>query len=72
MGLPRTHPQYHAGKCKAPSTDWFVTKYKHNRSAFNGYAYTPSAYSEVQCRGCRHSWRTKASYVEMLKHGELK
>jgi hypothetical protein len=38
-----------------------------NYSAFNGYHWTPSDYSEVRCSECRTSWRTKARYVEHLK-----
>ena len=45
---------------------WEVTMYKYNASAFNGYHYTPSDYSEVRCKGCKARWRTKAKYVDKL------
>lgn len=31
-----------------------------NHSAFNGYRWTPSKYSEVHCLDCGRMWRTKA------------
>jgi hypothetical protein len=37
-----------------------------NYSAFNGYHFTPSDYSAVQCLTCGASWRTKAKYVSDL------
>jgi len=46
--------------------NWVVSQRNHNRSAFNGYHYTPSAYSTVTCRGCHGFWRTKAAYVNQL------
>lgn len=48
--------------------DWVVAQYKSNHSAFSGYHYTPSAYSEVRCTNCNGRWRTKAKYVEELPH----
>lgn len=39
---------------------------KHNRSAFNSYRYTPSAWSLIQCGRCGGSWRTRAGYVDAL------
>lgn len=48
---------------------WVVTMRNGNASAFNGYRWTPSAYSEVRCTapGCEHGpWRTKAAYVRDL------
>jgi hypothetical protein len=32
-----------------------------NYSAFNGYRWTPSAYSEVACLDTGDRWRTKAA-----------
>lgn len=42
---------------------WEVTVYKGNYSAFNGYRFTFSEYSEVVCNICLRRWRTKARYV---------
>lgn len=47
-------------------SDWVVTQYHCNHSAYNSYRYTPSDYSEVTCRRCGAVWRTKAGYVEHL------
>lgn len=57
--------------CRCGRRDaWRVTAYRCNYSAFNGYHYTPSDYSEVTCSedagGCGRRWRTKARYVEEL------
>ena len=38
-----------------------------NYSAFNGYHFTPSDYSEIRCRECGVPWRTKAAYVEEIR-----
>lgn len=50
-----------------------VVMRNHNCSAFNGYHWTPSAYSEVMCirRGCRGMWRSKDKYVDHLPDMEL-
>jgi hypothetical protein len=45
---------------------WIVTVLRANYSAFSGYRWTPSDYSEVRCRRCGARWRTKASYVDRL------
>jgi hypothetical protein len=37
-----------------------------NRSAFNGYHWTPSKWSAVRCTSCRAIWRTLAAYVATL------
>ena len=37
-----------------------------NYSAFNGYRWTPSDYSQVACTDCGATWRTKAAYVDTL------
>lgn len=56
-------------EAKKPLADrrWYVTARHCNYSAFNGYHYTPSDYSEVRCSCCRCSWRTKAQYVNRLR-----
>ncbi|MCK5012202.1 MAG: hypothetical protein KAS66_00120 [Candidatus Omnitrophica bacterium] len=46
---------------------WFVTMYKHNKSAFSGYKYTPSEHSQIHCTECGTFWRTKAKYVDKLQ-----
>lgn len=46
--------------------NWTVPRYKYNQSAFSGYHYTPSDYSDVHCNICKRTWRTKAEYVEDL------
>lgn len=43
-----------------------VVTWHGNYSAFNGYHFTPSDYSELRCKTCGASWRTKARYVERL------
>ncbi len=45
---------------------WVVLLRRCNYSAFNGYRYTPRAYSTVMCPECDHSWRTRAAYVDRL------
>lgn len=50
--------------------DWRVMQYKCNHSAFNGYRYTPSDYSSINCTKCGACWRTKAAYVGGLKHAK--
>ena len=49
---------------------WTVADRECNHSAFNGYRWTPSAYSAVVCArylgGCGVRWRTKAAYVGAL------
>lgn len=59
------------GVCKCGKREaWRVFRYKGNRSAFNGYRWTPSDYSQVYCDpergGCGKFWRTKARYVDSL------
>jgi hypothetical protein len=43
---------------------WVVTMRHGNRSAFNGYRWTPSDYSELICTYCGRRWRTRANYVK--------
>lgn len=54
------------GHSQAKQSNWVITQYKQNRSAFNGYHPTPSDYSEVRCKVCQGVWRTKARYVDDL------
>lgn len=51
-------------KCDAPIL--VVTMRKANYSAFNGYHYTPSDYSQIKCRRCGATWRSKAKFVQRL------
>jgi len=48
---------------------WFVSQFKYNRSAFNGYHATWSDYSTVQCLSCGAAGRTKAKYADTLPLG---
>jgi hypothetical protein len=50
---------------------WVVLQRYCNHSAFNGYHWTASAYSSIQCTLCRAIWRTKAKYVSLLKDGKV-
>lgn len=52
--------------CDAPPAEWRVTDYKCNYSAFNGYHYTPSNYSQVRCLRCGWFWRSNGKYVDGL------
>jgi len=45
---------------------WTVVNRKCNFSAFNGYHWTYSDYSLVECGTCGRCWRTKAAYVDTL------
>jgi transcription elongation factor Elf1 len=55
------------GRCpQCKSEKLFVSVYRGNWSAFNGYRRQYSDYSEITCDACGHSWRTKAKYVEDL------
>ena len=63
--------------CKCPESKkpvderrWFVLQRRCNHSAFNGYRWTPSDYSSVQCHICGTVWRTKSDYVYKLKDGD--
>jgi len=40
-----------------------------NRSAFSGYRWTPSGYSQVRCHACGAVWRTRAAYANDLALG---
>jgi len=50
--------------------NWIVLQRRCNHSAFNGYHWTPSDYSCVQCHECGTCWRTKADYVSILRDGQ--
>ncbi len=49
------------------SRRWVVRVRKANRSAFSGYHWTPSEWSEVKCLRCGALWRTRAAYVSELR-----
>ena len=49
---------------------WEVIARNGNRSAFNGYHWTPSDYSAVRCGHCGRVWRTNANYVRHLPNAE--
>lgn len=57
-------------QCRGEHRPWWrVAMRNGNASAFSGYRWTPSAYSEVRCTkpGCqRPPWRTRAAYVSAL------
>lgn len=55
---------------KAHRSQWVVTVYRANYSAFNGGRRTPSRYSEVFCSPCCRRWRTRAAYVERLPRAD--
>lgn len=55
---------------RARVTAWEVTQRRCNHSAFSGHHRTPSTYSAVRCTRCRASWRTQATYVNMLPDAE--
>ena len=46
--------------------NWRVLARRQNKSAFNGYKATPSAYSHIVCLTCGCQGRTKADYVYEL------
>ena len=64
----------HCAERKKPveERNWVVFVRKANYSAFNGYHYTPSDYSEVYCCSCGALGRTKAKYVDKLRDGDPK
>lgn len=45
---------------------WRVALRHGSASAFNGYRWAPSDFSEVRCLWCCAIWRTRAAYVECL------
>lgn len=48
---------------------WVVIDRNCNYSAFNGYHWTSSDYSQVYCKACHTTGRTKANYVCELPDG---
>lgn len=46
---------------------WVVRDDHCNHSAFNGYRWTSSDWSAVECLECGSIWRTKAKYVDELR-----
>lgn len=66
-GRPSPSHMY-AAACRNPDhrPTWVVLARRGNRSAFNGYRWTPSAYSSVQCGTGGAVWRTRAAYVATL------
>jgi hypothetical protein len=54
------------GELGHPIDQVFIHTWHGNYSAFNGYRFTPSDYSELGCSRCGVSWRTNAAYVEEL------
>lgn len=63
----------HCPERQKPVTEraWVVIARECNHSAFNGWRYEPSDWSEVFCLGCHALGRTKAKYVKQLKNGEI-
>lgn len=59
------------GEHRKPTRErrWVVLQRNGNASAFNGYRWTYSDYSCIQCHACGTVWRTKAGYVSSLKDG---
>lgn len=60
--------------CRCPQSElpidareWIIEQYQSSQSAFNGYRYCASDYSEISCSECNASWRTKANYVAHLR-----
>lgn len=65
---PKRHPSAGSGRvCDAPIEEWRVTTHKGNYSAFSGYRFTPSDYSQLTCKRCGTFWRTKADYVSRVR-----
>lgn len=61
------------GRKRGDRSDLVVIERNCNHSAFNGYHYTPSDYSEIMCMrpGCVGMWRTKAEYADTLPNGKI-
>lgn len=49
-----------------PARLWRVIQRQRNFSAFNGYRYTPSAYSSLTCLRCGACWRSRAAFISEL------
>ena len=67
------HIKCNCGRKRGDHSDLVVIMRHHNRSAFNGYHETISAYSQVICtrKNCWGNWRTKADYVDDLPDGKI-
>ena len=59
----------HCPERKKPVSEraWRVLTRRGRHSAFDGYQWRSSAYSEVTCPVCGATGRTKAAYVNQLK-----
>lgn len=57
--------------CAAGDSRVVVVQREHNRSAFNGYHYTPSYYSELYCQACGKLWRSRGKYIVRLPDGKI-
>lgn len=51
---------------RCPMRYWVVTTRNGNRSAFNGYHFTPSNYSQLHCLRCGTYWRSSGRYVKQV------
>jgi hypothetical protein len=51
--------------------NWGVVDRHCNYSAFNGYKWAYSIYSQIVCLSCNATWRTRARYVNVLRDAEL-
>jgi len=51
---------------KKDRSKWVVLMRCGNASAFSGYRFTRSSYSQVGCEMCGRIWRTNAKYVREL------
>lgn len=55
------------GRSAGCGSSWLAVRVRRaNYSAFNGYRYTPSDYSEIVCLDCGRHWRSKAKGVAKL------
>lgn len=61
------------GRKKNDHADLVVVVRNGNNSAFNGYHWTHSDYSQIRCerKFCMGSWRTKAAYTAILPDSSL-
>jgi hypothetical protein len=60
-----------AAECRRDhNLTWRVEVRNGNYSAFSGYRFTPSDYSQLRCGHCGRVWRTKADYVPYIPDAE--
>lgn len=52
--------------CQDTTHRHVVTVRKANYSAFSGYHYTPSDWSEIRCVATGQRWRSKSAHVDRL------